>query len=100
MLTRIKTLWAGDVPLEQAFWDYAVIYGLSVNVLTHFAFFALLVNDANTALVALAFALPVPYNVLVAVAVWRSAGRYPGSKKWAEWARVGTVIWMVVLTAA
>ena len=100
MLTRIKNLWAGDVPLKQAFWDYAVIYGLLLNLITDFAFFALLINDANTALVVLAFALPLPYNVLVAVAVWRSAGRYPGPKKWAEWARVGTVIWMVVLTAA
>ncbi len=100
MLTRIKNLWAGDVPLKQAFWDYAVIYGLLLNLITDFVFYALLVNDGNTALVVLAFALPIPYNVLVAVAVWRSAGRYPGLKKWADWARVGTVIWMVVLTVA
>ncbi len=100
MIKRVQRLWAGDVPLKQAFWDYAVIYGLLVNLIADFVFFALLVNDANTALIVLAFALPIPYNVLVAVAVWRSAGCYPGPKKWAEWARVGTVIWMVVLTVA
>jgi len=34
------------------------------------------------------------------VAVWQSAERYPGPKKWAELARVGTVFWMVALTLA
>ncbi len=100
MIKRGKRLWAGDVPLIQAFWDYAIIYGLLLNLITDFVFYTLLVNDGNTALIVLAFALPIPYNVLVAVAVWRSAGCYPGPKKWAEWARVGTVIWMVVLTVA
>ena len=98
MKELVKHLWAGDLPLRRAFWDYAVFYGLLVNVITDVAFFALLMNDGNMALVALAFAVPIPYNILVAVAVWRSAGRYQGPKKWAELARVGTVIWMTVLT--
>jgi hypothetical protein len=96
----VKHLWAGQLPLEQAFWHYAVSYGLLINLVTHLAFLALIMRDANIALIALAFALPVPYNVLVTVAVWRSANYYPGPKTWAEWARVGTVIWMVVLTLA
>ncbi len=60
MLTRIKNLWAGDVPLKQAFWDYAVIYGLLLNLIADFVFYALLVNDGYTALVVLACALPSP----------------------------------------
>jgi hypothetical protein len=100
MIERVKYLWAGDVPLGRAFWDYAIFYGLLLNFITHFLFFVLLLNDAHMALVGLAFALPIPYNVLVTVAVWRSAGRYEGPKKWAEWARVGILVWLVVLTAA
>jgi hypothetical protein len=96
----VKRLWAGDLPLRQAFWDYAVFWGLLLNLATHAVFFALLLNNANSALVALAFALPIPYNLLAVVAVWRSAGRYSGSKKWADLARVATVFWMTGLTLA
>ena len=96
----VKCLWAGELPLRQAFWQYAVGYGLLINLVTSMAFLALLTNDANIALVALAFALPIPYNFVVAVAVWRSADRYSGPKTWADLASVGTVIWMVVLTLA
>ncbi len=96
----VKCLWAGELPLRQAFWQYAVGYGLLINLVTSMVFLALLTNDANIALVALAFALPIPYNFVVAVAVWRSADRYSGPKTWADLASVGTVIWMVVLTLA
>jgi len=94
----VKRLWAGDLPLKKVFWDYAIFYGLLVNVTTDVAFYALLMNDGNMALVALAFAIPIPYNILIVVAVWRSAGRYPGPKKWSELARIGIIIWMTGLT--
>ena len=99
-LELIESLWAGDLPLRQAFWDYAVFWGVLLNLVTHGMFFALLLNDANSMLVALAFALPIPYNLLVIVAVWRSAGRYSGPKKWADLARLGTVVCMIGLTLA
>ncbi len=83
----VKCLWAGELPLRQAFWQYAVGYGLVINLVTSLAFLALLTNDANVALVALAFALPIPYNFVMAVAVWRSADRYSGPKTWADLAR-------------
>lgn len=96
----VKCLWAGQLPLEQAFWHYAVGYGLLINIVTSLAFLALIADDANLSLLVLAFALPIPYNVFVVVAVWRSANSYRGPKTWADWARVGTVIWMVALTLA
>ncbi len=96
----VKCLWAGELPLRQAFWQYAVGYGLLINLVTSLAFLALLINDANIALVALAFALPIPYNFVMVVAVWRSADRYSGPKTWADLARIGIVIWMVGLTIA
>ncbi len=100
MMALAKELWGGRRPLDEAFWRYAVVYGLLVNLLTHLVFFALLARDAGTALIALAFVAPIPYNFLVVVAVWRSAGRHPGPKNWADLARLGTVIWMVGLTLA
>ena len=98
MTRLVKLLWNGDLPLREAFWQYAVFYGFLVNVLTDILFYALLVKDADAALLILAFVIPIPYNILVVVAVWRSAGRYPGPTKWIDIARVGTVIWIAFLT--
>jgi hypothetical protein len=96
----IKQLWAGEIPLGLAFWRYTVVYGLLLNLVTHALFFALLVKDADTIPVVLAFVLPIPYNILMIVAVWRSADRYPGPKSSAEAARAAAVLWMVALSAA
>lgn len=48
----------------------------------------------------MAFTLPKPYNIFVAVAVWRSAGRYEGPETHAELARIVTVILMIGMTVA
>ncbi len=95
MIALAKELWGGRCPLQEAFWLYAVVYGLLINFATLLGFFIVLINDANMVITALAFVAPVPYNVFVVVAVWRSAARYPGSKTWADFARLGVVIWMV-----
>ncbi|HEX9771309.1 MAG TPA: hypothetical protein VGA50_19205 [Kiloniellales bacterium] len=100
MVELIIDLWKGAVPLRQAFWWYAVAYGLVVNLMTSLVFLALLVNDASPISLIVAFLSPVPFNLFVVVAVWRSADHYRGPKKWADLARVGTVIWLVILTAA
>jgi len=100
MFRLIKRLWAGELPLAQAFWNYAVVYGFLLNLVTHVVFLVLLLNDAHAILVALLVALPIPYNLLAIVGVWRSAARYAGPETWAILARIGTVIWMVALTLA
>ena len=100
MVKQIRDLWHGAVPLDQAVWWYAVAYGLAVNLLTSLLFLVLLVNDAATPLLVIAFVSPIPFNLFVLVAVWRSADRYQGPRKWADLARVGTLIWMIILTAA
>lgn len=100
MKERIEALWLGRVPLDIAFWRFAVLYGLILNAATSALFMALLVSEAGNALLTAAFILPIPYNILIVVAVWRSAGRYEGPRKWVDWARFATVLWMVVLTAS
>lgn len=100
MKTLIKKLWDGEVPLGEAFWSYAIAYGLLLNVVTSFTFTMLLIHDGPAHLLILAFAAPLPYNLLAVVAVWRSADRYSGSRRRAELARFGTVFWMLALTAA
>ncbi len=100
MTTLIRSLWAGDLPLGEAFWWYAVGYGFVLNLVTSLLFLVVLVKGAGAVALVLTFLLPIPYNLLIVVAVWRSAGRYPGPRKWADLARTGTLVWMIVLTAA
>jgi hypothetical protein len=100
MINLAKNLWEGRVPLKETFWRYAVVYGLLVNLVTSLLFLALLVKDAVPVLLAAAFVLPIPFNLFLIVAVWRSADRYRGPGKWADRARVGAAIWLLILSAA
>jgi hypothetical protein len=99
MLTnRVLRLWRGEVPLFNAFWDWALIGGLIVNVSTTIGFLALVMYDQPTAAAIVGYAFSVPYNIFITVAVWRSAARYEGEKRWATMARVATVIGMIILS--
>ncbi|MDD9902829.1 MAG: hypothetical protein OXT06_04620 [Rhodospirillaceae bacterium] len=100
MKERIEALWRGNIPLDIVFWRFAVIYGLVLNAATSLLFMTLLVNDAGLHWLIPAFLLPIPYNLLIIVAVWRSAGRYDGPRQWVDWSRFATVLLMVVLTAS
>ena len=99
-MTPIRSLWDGELPLGEAFWWYAVGYGLVLNLITSLLFLAMLTRDAGVAALVFVFLLPIPYNLLVVVGVWRSANRYAGPRRWADLARAGTLVWMMVLTAA
>ena len=92
----VRRLWAGEVPLARAFWSYAVIGGTALNGVTTLLAMALLTMNVPAILAVVAFALPIPYNLLVLVAVWRSAGAYHGPRIWADLARMGVVIWAVM----
>ena len=100
MTRQVKRLWTGALPLHEAFWHYAIFFGLLVNIATIVLFLGLYVADAASMLLVAAFLLPVPYNLLVGVAVWRSADRYQGPRKWADLARAASLVWLLVLTAA
>jgi hypothetical protein len=98
MASKLKSLWAGDVPLPETFWWYAVAYGVLANIITSGLFLILIVEDVTPWLLVPVFLLPVPYNIFVIVAVWRSAGQYRGDQKWADLARAATLAGMIILT--
>jgi hypothetical protein len=91
----ISALWRGERPLWETFWWYAVVFGTLANLITTLAFFFLASKDVNYALSFAAYALPVPYNVFVLIAVWRSAGNYQGPEIQAHLARAAITIWCV-----
>ncbi|HEX6142177.1 MAG TPA: hypothetical protein VFZ01_05645 [Geminicoccaceae bacterium] len=98
MITTLRRLWAGEVPLDEAFWTWAVGGGLLVNLTTSFLFLALIVADQTLAAAFVGYGLSVPYNVLVTVGVWRAGARYEGSRMRADVIRMVTLIGMAILS--
>ncbi len=95
-MTRLRALWSGDLPLEEAFWTYAVGVGLAVNLTTSLLFLVLISWDRPIAALFVGYALSVPYNVVALVGVWRSAARYEGERIHADLARIVSLIGMVL----
>jgi hypothetical protein len=100
MKDHVIRLWRGEVGLARVFWDYAIIYGSLANLITTAAAFAALTADLPVWLAVAIFFLPLPYNVLIVVAVWRSAGRYAGPPMWATLARIAIIVWATIATIA
>ena len=94
----LMRLWRGELDLPDAFWNWAVIGGLIVNLTSSALFMFLIMSDRPVAAFIAGYGPSVPYNILVCVAVWRSAARWEGDPRWAELAPIVTVVGMVVLS--
>ena len=97
-MKNLIRLWKGELPLETAFWYWAVLGGLIVNMASSALFLVLLVADRPIEALIAGYGFSVPYNVIATVGVWRSAGRYEGERSMAELARLVTVIGMTLLS--
>jgi hypothetical protein len=97
-MEKLKALWRGDLSLGDAFWTWAVMTGLVVNITTSILFAVLIMNDLAVPALIIGYGLSVPYNILAVVGVWRSAARYEGPGLQAELARWASVILMTVLS--
>lgn len=97
-MVPLRRLWAGDLPLGEAFWTYAVTGGIAVNVVTTFLFLMFMAME-QTLLAALAgYGLSIPYNVVATVGVWRAAARETGDRLRADIYRVATLVGMLLLS--
>lgn len=97
-MENLKLLWRGDLRLGAAFWTWAVLGGLLVNVTTSILFFVLILNDYLWLALIVGYGFSVPYNVVATVGVWRSAARHDGPDHQADLARVAVVLLMTVLS--
>lgn len=96
---RFGALWAGEVPLAEAFWWYGIACGFFVNLLATLLALAAATLGAQGWLVLGLYLLPLPYNLLVLVGVWRSAARWQGAPHWATLARLAILFWVGAATA-
>lgn len=94
----LAELWAGQVALADAFWTYAIFWGFIVNMAATLASLSLVVAEAPNVAAVAAHVAPIPWNVLVLVAVWRSAGRANVPPAWAAAARIVTLAWTTILS--
>jgi hypothetical protein len=97
-MMHLFRLLQGELALENAFWNWAVFGGFIINVVSSALFLFLIMADHTISALIVGYAFSVPYNVIVSVGVWRSAGRYAGDRRWANLARIVTVIGMILLS--
>jgi hypothetical protein len=97
-MTKMRSLWLGELPLGEAFWTWAIGIGLLINLTTSVLFLALITIDRPWAALFVGYGLSVPYNVVAVVGVWRSAARYEGPPGHAELARIVVVGVMLLLS--
>ena len=97
-MTSLHRLWRGELALGRAFWNWAVLGGLAVNTASSGLFLFLMMNGHPIAALIAGYAPSIPYNIIATVGVWRAAGNYPGDRRWADLARIVTIIGMVLLS--
>lgn len=97
-MKKLKALWRGDLRLGDAFWAWALIGGLMINVTSSILFLILVMQDQLWPALLVGYGVSIPYNVMAVVGVWRSAARYDGPGLHADLARGATVILMIVLS--
>jgi hypothetical protein len=95
---RLIGFWRGEEPLSTAFWNWAVLGGLLVNVVTSVLFLTLFIQNQTLLALLIGYGVSIPYNVYATVGVWRAADRFEGERKWADLAKMATIIGMIVLS--
>ncbi len=95
---HLGRLWRGELDLESAFWTWAVLGGLLVNLSSSGLFLALIMADRPFLALFAGYAFSVPYNVLVVVGVWRSADGFEGDPQLAGLAKGVALVGGVLLS--
>jgi hypothetical protein len=92
-ITYARRLWRGEIPLVRVFWTDMIVIGSLVNIVGTAAAMLLFVSGAPVALGVIVHFAPVPYNILLFLAVWQSAARQVS--RWSFFAQIGGLIWMI-----
>ena len=90
---HLAALWRGDIPLGQAFWEYAIAYGTIANIVATVVAIATVAVGLPDALAICLFRTPLPYILTAVVGVFRSADKYRGQYQWATMAKITVTLW-------
>jgi hypothetical protein len=88
--------WRGEAPLDRLFWRDMVVFGTLLNLLTTAVALLLLGLKAPLWVVLAAHLSPLPYNIFLLAAVWRTADAAGGAS--AAFYRSAALLWLVAAT--
>jgi hypothetical protein len=88
--------WRRQVPLGLLFWRDMIVVGSAVNLAMAFVSLMALGFKIDLVVAMLIYFAPLPYNVFLAGAVWRTADLADPAR--ASSARFGAVLWLVAAT--
>lgn len=91
-----RSRWLGQVPIDRLFWRDMLLVGTGINVASSAAALVLLGLKMSLGLVLAVHFAPVPYNIFLTVAVWRTAEQ-SGAK--ASLMLLGSALWLVATVA-
>ena len=87
----VVRLWRGDIPLVRTFWGFWFGGVVLLRALI-FAGYSVTRTSLITWYLLAVFVAYIGHQVLTLVAIWRSAGQYPGDAPWAALARTVVVL--------
>ncbi len=96
-MQAVVEFWRGGLPLGRAFWLWGILGGGLVDLLVTPLALALVVAGLPAWVIVAVFVAHVPWNVVLLVGVWRSAGRPEVGRDTAYLARLAIISWVVVL---
>jgi hypothetical protein len=97
-ILTIVEFWRGGLSLGRAFWLWGILGGGVVSLFATLLALTLLAAGAPAWLAVLVFAAHIPWNLVLLVGVWRSAGQPGVSPAAANLARLVILAWVVVLS--
>jgi hypothetical protein len=97
-IRTIAEFFRGGLPLGRAFWLWGILGGGIVSLFSTLLALTLIAASAPAWLAVLAFAAHIPWNVMLLVGIWRSAGRPEVNPAAANLARTAILAWVVVLS--
>lgn len=86
--------WRGQVPLERLFWHDLILIGTTVNVAATLVSLGLLAAKVPLAVALAVHFAPLPYNLFLAFAVWRTAEARGGPMAFVY--QMAALVWLVV----
>ena len=87
-----RSRWLGQVPIDRLFWRDMLLVGTGISIASSVVALILLGLKMPLGLVLAVHFAPVPYNIFLTIAVWRTAEK-SGAK--ASLMLLGSALWLI-----
>ncbi|RUX33850.1 hypothetical protein EOA23_04745 [Mesorhizobium sp. M2A.F.Ca.ET.042.01.1.1] len=98
MTDFFRTRWRGEAPLDRLFWRDMLLVATILSIASSALALMLLGLKLPLWLVLAVHFLPVPYNIFLTIAVWRTAEKSGGFK--VQLMMLGSALWLIATVVA